>query len=152
VDASDVVQETCLEAGRDFRQFRGTEEKELVAWLRQILAGNLVDQVRRYSGAESRDVGKERRLLDDFSSSLEQSLVSPGSSPSFRASRREQGVLVADAMAALPEEYSRVLVLRHMEGLAFEQIAQRTGRTVDGVKNIWARALAKLRSSFEGAS
>lgn len=151
-DASDLVQETCLEAGRDFGQFCGTEEKELVAWLRQILAGNLADQVRRHCGTQSRDVHRERRLLDDYSTSLAQALVSPGSSPSHQAARREQAVLVADAMAALPEEYCQVLVLRHMEGLGFDQIAGRMGRTTDSVRNIWARALARLRSSFEGTS
>jgi hypothetical protein len=40
VDPSDLVQETCLEAHRDFGQFQGRTEAELLAWLRRILATN----------------------------------------------------------------------------------------------------------------
>src|SRR6516225_9597360 len=58
VDAADLVQETLLAAYRDFAQFRGTTEAELMSWLRRILAANLVDLVRRYYGAK-RDVGLE---------------------------------------------------------------------------------------------
>ncbi len=47
VEAADLVQETFLEAHRDFAQFRGTTEKELVGWLRQILVSNLANLVRR---------------------------------------------------------------------------------------------------------
>ena len=47
VDAADLVQETFLAAHRDFLQFRGTTEAELVSWLRRILAARLVDLVRR---------------------------------------------------------------------------------------------------------
>jgi RNA polymerase sigma-70 factor (ECF subfamily) len=153
VDASDVVQETFLEAARDFNQFEGAEEQELVAWLRQILAANLADLVRRHCGAERRDVRLERRLLDEMNSSsvnLDQRLISPTTSPSHRASRREQGVLVADALAHLPEDYAQVLLLRHVESLSFPEIAARLGRSVDSVKKVWARALTKLQATFEG--
>src|SRR5436853_7044180 len=47
-DPADLVQETFLEAARDFPGFRGTTEGELMAWLRQILARNLANLVRRY--------------------------------------------------------------------------------------------------------
>src|SRR5262249_18694074 len=47
-DASDLVQETFLEAHRDFDQFRGVTERELAAWLRQILVSNLANLVRHY--------------------------------------------------------------------------------------------------------
>src|SRR5207253_6129409 len=40
VDASDLVQQTLLEAYRDFQRFRGTTEAEWLAWLRQILTHN----------------------------------------------------------------------------------------------------------------
>src|SRR5262245_49915002 len=57
VAASDLVQDTCLEALRDFgRQFRGDTEEELLAWLKRILLNNLANQVRRYRGTEMRDV------------------------------------------------------------------------------------------------
>src|SRR5438270_6787538 len=50
VDDSDLIQETFLEAHRNFGRFRGNSEAELVSWLRQILAANLANLVRRYCG------------------------------------------------------------------------------------------------------
>src|SRR5438105_7698834 len=60
VDASDIVQETFLDAHRNFAGFRGGSEGEFVQWLRQILAGNLTDLLRRYLGTQGRDVRLER--------------------------------------------------------------------------------------------
>src|SRR6185436_13070421 len=56
VDASDLVQETFLDAHRYFPAFRGTSEGELLHWLRQILAAKLADLLRRYLGTKGRDV------------------------------------------------------------------------------------------------
>ena len=50
VDASDVVQEVFLDAHRYFPTFRGTAEPQFVQWLREVLAGTLAGQVRRYLG------------------------------------------------------------------------------------------------------
>ena len=47
VDAGDIVQETFLEAHRQIRQFRGTTEAELLAWMRRILAGQIALLLRR---------------------------------------------------------------------------------------------------------
>jgi RNA polymerase sigma-70 factor, ECF subfamily len=149
VDAADLVQETFLKAHRDFPQFRGTSEAEWVCWLRQILAGNLAHLVRRYCGTQRRDVRLERALVDELNQSsrlLDHGLVAPQSSPSQRAARREQAVLLADALARLPDDYRDVIVLSHLEGLSFPEVARRMGRTVDSVKNVWARALGRLRN------
>src|SRR6516165_8430140 len=61
LDASDVVQQTFLEAQKQFAQFRGRSEAELAAWLRQILAHNLADALRAL-GRAKRDVNRERSL------------------------------------------------------------------------------------------
>jgi len=148
VDASDIVQETFLEAHRNFPRFRGASEGEFVAWLRQILAGNLADVLRRYLGAQGRDVRLEREIVDAFDRSsilLDRGLVSPNSSPSQQAARREQSVLLADALEQLPDDYRDVLVLRHLEGLTFPEVAQRMGRSLDSVEKLWMRGLVRLR-------
>jgi RNA polymerase sigma-70 factor (ECF subfamily) len=151
VDAADVVQETFLEAHQSFARFRGTTEKELVGWLRQVLTANLVDLIRKFLGSRRRDVRLEQELLDDLDQSslaLEQGLVAPGSSPSQQAARRERAVLLAEALARLPANYREVLILHHLEGLSFPEVARRLGRTLDSVKNVWTRALARLRRSL----
>jgi RNA polymerase sigma-70 factor (ECF subfamily) len=152
VDASDVVQEAFLGAYRDFPQFRGATEKEFLAWLRQVLASLLANLVRHYQGTQRRDVRLERQLaveLDQSSQALDRGLAAPHSSPSQQAVRREQSVLLAEALAQLPEEWRDLLVLRHLEGLTFPEVARRLGRTVDSVKKQWPRALAGLRRLLE---
>jgi RNA polymerase sigma-70 factor (ECF subfamily) len=154
VDASDIVQETFLEAHRNFPRFRGTSEGELVRWLRQILAANLADLLRRYLGAQGRDVRLEREIEDAFDRSsvlLDRGLVAQQSSPSQQAARREQAVLLADALDQLPDDYRDVLVLRHLEGLTFPQVAERMGRSLDSVEKLWMRGLARLRQIMGGA-
>jgi RNA polymerase sigma-70 factor, ECF subfamily len=153
VDASDLVQETFLDAHRNFGRFRGASEAEFVCWLRQILAGNLADLMRRYLGAQGRDVRLEREIqdaLDQSSVLLDRALVAPQSSPSQQAVRREQGVLLADALDKLPEDYREVLVLRHLEGLPFPEVARRMGRSQDSVEKLWMRGLARLRQIMGG--
>jgi RNA polymerase sigma-70 factor (ECF subfamily) len=153
VDASDVVQEAFLGAYRDFPQFRGTTEQEFLAWLRQVLASLLANLVRHYQGTQRRDVRLERQLaveLDQSSQALDRGLVAAQSSPSQQAVRREQSVLLAQALARLPDEQRELLILRHLEGLTFPEVARRMGRTIDSVKKQWPRALASLRRLLEG--
>ena len=69
LDPSDLVQETFLEAHRDFAQFRGSSEAEFVNWLRQILARNLANRVRHYYATKRRDVRLERELAVDLDQS-----------------------------------------------------------------------------------
>jgi RNA polymerase sigma-70 factor, ECF subfamily len=155
VDASDVVQETFLEAHKNFARFRGKSEAELVCWLRQILAANLADLLRRYLGTQGRDVRLEREIEADFDQStvlLDRGLVARGSSPSHQAVRREQAVLLADALAELPDDYREVLVLRHLEGLSFPEVARRMDRSLDSVEKLWMRGLARLRQIMGGTS
>jgi RNA polymerase sigma-70 factor (ECF subfamily) len=151
LDPADVVQEVFLEAHRDFAAFRGTTESELIAWLRSILASTLSNQMRWYLGTKSRDVRLERKLagaMDRSSMALERFLAASQSSPSQAAMRREQGVLLARALEELPTDYREVIILRHLEGLSFPEVAVRMGKTQDSVKNLWARALARLRRSL----
>ena len=61
VGASDIVQQTLLQATQKFGQFRGRDATELAAWLRRILSNVLIDAVRAFDG-DKRDVGMERSL------------------------------------------------------------------------------------------
>jgi RNA polymerase sigma-70 factor (ECF subfamily) len=153
VDAGDLVQDTFLAAHRAWGRFRGTTEAELLAWLRRILAAQIADVLRRYLGSQRRDVRLERELaaeLERSSQDLDAALFAREDSPSRQVVRREVGLLLADALARLPEDYREVLILRHLEGLSFPGVAQRMGRTLDSVKKLWTRALDRLRRSLKG--
>jgi RNA polymerase sigma-70 factor (ECF subfamily) len=153
-DPSDVVQETFLHALRDLGQFRGQSEAELAGWLRQILAARLADLVRRYCGTQARDVRLEQTVqgeLDHSSQLLQRGLAAPHSTPSGQAARHEQAAWLAQALEQLPADYREVLVLHHLQGCDFPEVARRLGRSVEAVKKLWARALARLRRTLGGA-
>jgi RNA polymerase sigma-70 factor (ECF subfamily) len=155
VDAGDLVQETFLQAYRCFAQFRGNSEAEFSGWLRQILASRVAKLLRRYRGSQSRDVRLERELeqeLDQSSRLIDPGLVAPLSTPSQGASRREQAVLLAHALARLSADDREVIILRHLEEHTFPEVAERMGRSVDGVKKLWVRALGRLRRTLEATS
>jgi RNA polymerase sigma-70 factor (ECF subfamily) len=112
-----------------------------------------VDLARRYLRTARRDVRLERELaadLDDSSRALGAALPAPESSPSQRATRRERAVLLADAIKCLPEDYAEVIILRHLEGLPLSDVAGRMGRSVDSVKKLWVRGIARLREALAG--
>jgi len=155
VDPADLVQETFLKAHQNFGLFAGRTEHEFVGWLRQILAANLAMLVRRYFGTSRRDVRRERELareLDESSRVLDQGFVAPLSTPSAQAARRERAVLLANALERLPPDYREIIIAHHLQGLPFPDVARRMDRTVDGVKKLWTRALARLRRSLGGAA
>jgi len=151
VDASDLVQETFLQACSHFSRFRGTSEGELIAWLRRILVHSLARIVEKQVKAQKRSVRREvsihqfRRLLQDSSQDFENALVSQVSSPSAQAQRRELATLVADQLARLSPAYREVIVLRNLEGLPFDEVARRMDRTPGAVRVLWLRALEALR-------
>ncbi len=149
-DASDIVQMTMLEAHRDFRQFSGHEEAELLAWMRRILSHNLFNEHRRYTAkrrAAAREVSLEYVCngVEDSSISLGRGLADDTPRPSQLAQKKEAAVLVADVLARLPEDYRTVLILRILQGVSAEEVAEQMGRTPGAVRMLQLRALAAMR-------
>jgi RNA polymerase sigma-70 factor (ECF subfamily) len=154
LDASDLVQETFLKAYREFASFLGSGEPELVAWLRQILVRTLADQLKRHR-AKGRDYRRDEALdavLDRSSLAIQQRLAARISSPSTRAIRREQSVLLADALEKLPPDYREVFVLRILDHVPVEETAARMGRSVNAVRKLWTRAMLALERELESPS
>ena len=149
VDASDLVQETFLQAHRSFPEFRGVSESEILAWLRRILATRLSNVVRHFHGTQRRDLDLERDL-GRSSRALQGVLAVSQTSPSQRFARREQAVLLANAVERLPDDYREVVVLRNLRGLKFREVAEAMGRSRDAVQKLWARALDRLRVELGG--
>jgi len=150
VAASDLVQETLLHAERHFAGFRGTSEGELIGWLRRVLASQVATLYRHHT-AQRRDYRLECQLgaeIDQSSQMLLKGLIRPQSSPSGSAARREEAVLLADALERLPEDYREVILLRNLEGFSFDVVAECMGRTVPSVKSLWTRALSALQDAM----
>jgi RNA polymerase sigma-70 factor (ECF subfamily) len=146
-DPSDLVQDALLKASQCFGQFRGACDAELAGWLRQILARCLADFVRRYR-AGARRAGREQsldELLNHSSEAMARIMATKGTSPSASAERRDLGVVLSDALAELSDDHREVIVLHHLEGLAWDEVARRMGRTAGAVRMLWTRALKELR-------
>ena len=157
---SDVVQDTFLEAYRDFVQFRGNSPAEFLAWLRRILVRNIVRLVEHHISAQKRDVRKEislesiARAFDQSTCRLDHVLGVAVKTEADRIESSERVAIVADHLAKLPSQYRDVLVLRHLEELSFEQVAKRMNRTAAATRMLWVRAIDRLRESLyaEGIS
>jgi RNA polymerase sigma-70 factor (ECF subfamily) len=147
VDASDIVQQTLLEAHRDFARFRGGTEAEWLGWLRQILVHNAAGFVRQFSGTEKRQIRLERPLEspgDDSSHPFARPLADPGETPSEQLIRREQELQLAEALATLEPDYREVIALRNLQRLPFDEVARRMGRSRPAVQMLWMRAIRRL--------
>src|SRR4051794_25846402 len=147
LDASDVVQQTLLEAHQAMESFRGNDSAAQAAWLRQILARNLANAVRDLTRAK-RDVRKERALqadLDASASQLEDWLVAKQSSPSQKMERHERALQLAEALAQLPDAQRDAVLLRHFQELSLAEIAEQLAAAVTGLLQ---RGLKNLRKSL----
>jgi len=151
VTSSEVVQETLLEAHRDFEHFAGQKEHGLAAWLHKILVRNLAD-LASFHHAARRDVRRDRSLDAEPESTdpaLGDALTAPISTPSDQAMQHEEAEALAIALERLPDDYRRVFILRNLEGVTFEEIAARMGRSPSAVRMLWERALVKLAHTME---
>jgi RNA polymerase sigma-70 factor, ECF subfamily len=150
--ASDLVQETFLEAQRDFARFHGTSPDELRAWLRQVLLNNVGAFSRRFVATSKRAVAREVALQADGTSvGIDDVVAGSAVSPSALAIEHEQAAALRLALARLPDEYHRVVVLRFEDGLPFEEIGRMTGRSPEAARKVWTRAMERLRQEWEGA-
>ena len=160
VELSDVVQEALVEVIRQFPQFTGQNEAALVGWLRRLVGQKLADLGRYHSRAKRSGGGPDVPLDAAWDlpgggdgsqgGKLLDMLALSQTSPSEAASKRELTVLLADALAALPETESEVLWLYHAEGLSFEGIGDRMGVSRKSIRGIWARGLKSLKRTLDG--
>jgi RNA polymerase sigma-70 factor (ECF subfamily) len=147
LDPSDIVQETLLKAHENRHQLRGTSEAQEAAWLRQILANQLAEELRKF-GRQRRDVNLERSLeeaLEHSSARLEKWLAVDHSGPAELVQRNEQLLVLAQALAQLPSEQSLALEMRHLQGCSVAEISDFLGRSEASITGLLRRGLKKLR-------
>ena len=122
--------------------------------LRQILINSLHHAVETHVTAQKRDVRREVSIdqaaaaLDRSAARLANNLIDPGPSPSAVARQRERTLALADQLARLKPDYRDVIVLRNLQGLSFEEVADRLGRKTGAVRMLWLRAMKKLKEQL----
>ena len=152
IEASDLVQQTLLDAHVKRDQFRGASDAQLAAWLKQILRNNLVDVVRHF-GRLKADIDRERPIdggVEDSFSRVDNWLGGLQSSPSQQAVKTEQLLLLAEALAELPEAQREAIALHHLQGLTLAETAARLDRSTSAVAGLLHRGLKGLRRLLDG--
>ncbi len=147
LDASDIAQQTILHAHANRDQFRGGSEEEWVGWLRTILSNTLKRTYRTF-GTNGRDIGREQSIhsgLEDSASRVEHWLAAQQSSPSHKASRHEQLILLASALAQLPFDQREAVELHHLKGLTVAEVGKLMGKTRPAAMGLIFRGLKRLR-------
>jgi RNA polymerase sigma-70 factor (ECF subfamily) len=145
-----LVQETFLEAQKDFAHFQGNSQDELRAWLRQILLHNLANFTRRYRATAKRRLGREVALdVSGSSADREGGLLLDALSPSGVVMAEEQAEALRRALERLPDDYRQIILLHYQEQRPLTEIAPRLNRSYDAVRSLWARAIRRLRQEME---
>ena len=139
--ASDIVQDTLLEAQLCIKHFRGSSPSEFQAWLRNILANNIRDVWRRYGATQKRNSGRE--VLFDFADDV---ALKGSGTPSLLEQflLQEELANVRKALEHLPEQYRVVIQLRHWNGMTFDAMGVELAKHPDTVRQQWYRALELL--------
>jgi RNA polymerase sigma-70 factor (ECF subfamily) len=154
IEASDIVQQTLLEAFEQRAEFRGKTDAELAAWLKQILVHNLADALRGSHRAR-RDVRRERPLeaaIEESFCRAEAWLAGSDPSPSQAAMQVEQLLRLAEEIAKLPDEQRDAVVLHHLQGWSLAQLAGHLQRSEAAVAGLLRRGLKKLRELMDDGS
>jgi RNA polymerase sigma-70 factor (ECF subfamily) len=140
--ASDLVQETFLEAHRGFDRFQGTSEVELRVWLRQLLHHRMAKFGRRYRTTQKRRLARETALSTAGLSPGQQGhLRAEQPSPSTQLMAHEQAQRLGQALERLPDDYRLVITLRYVEQRSFVEIGRLMRRTPNAARLLWLRAI-----------
>ncbi len=135
-EAEDIAQETFLRAHRALGEFRG--EARLGTWLYAIASrlclNRLASAPRRHEQSDEAAVLRHAAESADAGAVLEQ---------------RELAAALHDAIAALPEERRIVVVLRDLEGLDYEEVAEVLGLPLNTVRTRLHRARLDLKAKLE---
>jgi len=140
LDASDLVQQTCLSVHRQIGEFSGDHPAQFVAWLRQVHERNLRNVIRDQLHTQKRSPSREQSLDD---------LQLPGPeqpTPSVQAMHAEERSRLAAAIAQLPPDEQEALRLRYLEGCSLVETAERMQLTRDALLWLMKRALRRMRT------
>jgi RNA polymerase sigma-70 factor (ECF subfamily) len=146
VDAADVVQETFIEATRDFAAFRGETGPQLLSWLRGILRHNLADLARHF-GYSCRSLSQEVSLHSQASAAADRrsAFLAVGEPICEQLIAQEQRLALDAALQRLPPPYRQVLQLRYGERCSFAEIGLDLRRSPEAARKMACRAVERLR-------
>lgn len=148
VDASDVIQETFIEAARVLKNGQQNQDIPVYLWLRRLANQKLIQAHRQHLQAVGRDARREQAQVAEpqaSSVSIARYLIGNFTSPSLQAIRQERESMLQRGLEQLEPLDREVLALRHFEQLSGPESAEILGISHDAVKKRYIRALEKLQ-------
>lgn len=147
MDASDLVQQTLLDAQNNLQNMLEGDEPALRAGLRHILCCNVANAIRDHLQADKRRVTREQSFA---SAACEPSAAQ--SSPSLHLARREQSLRFLNLLEQLPGEQADAVRMRYFDGLSVGTIAATLGRSRAAAAGLLKRGLMRLRECLSEES
>jgi RNA polymerase sigma-70 factor, ECF subfamily len=139
VDASDLVQQTCLSVHKQIRDFAGSDPAQFVAWVRQIHEHNVQNAIREHLHADRRAAGRDRSLREVDVADAE------AATPSQRLTREEDSRRLREILDRLPPREREALRLRYVEGRSLAESADAMQITRDALLWLLKRGLQHAR-------
>jgi RNA polymerase sigma-70 factor, ECF subfamily len=144
--ASDLVQDTFLNAARAIRVFRGGKAREFLNWLLAILFNRLAEITRETRSHQCDGVQIPLNRASDASGHW---IHAAATSPSRVLEEEEFGAMIQQASLRLPEREQQALTLRFGEGLSFPEIGRRLGMSEFMARSLFYRALRQMGRELE---
>ncbi|HJQ81900.1 MAG TPA: sigma-70 family RNA polymerase sigma factor [Lacipirellulaceae bacterium] len=144
-DASDIAQQTLVDAVRGLDEFRGRTEPEFTAWMMKLLERNLLQCLRNHTLGK-RDVRLEHNWTDESGSAqmVWHSLAGSGSSPESRVVHGETALQLAAALDKLPADQRTAVEMRYIGHESLQTIADEMGRSVGSVAGLIRRGVESI--------
>jgi len=152
LDSMDVVQDALLHALGGIEDFTYENEGDFVRWLAKIAENVLRDNWERLH-AEKRDIRKEvslgngGRTADGRLPGVPEPFAT--TTPSAIMSRKEDLDKLEKAIDTLKAEYREVIVLTKIEGIGYQEIGNRLGKSSEAIRKLVSRAMTALINAFE---
>ncbi len=148
-DAADTTQEVFLKVFRGMRQFNG--DSSLKTWIYRIAVHEASNRRRWWFRHESKETSIDRDTAEDFSEAvpLKDTLVDEARSPFDNFAQSELRDLLEAELRQVPEPYRTTVVLRDIEELSYEEIAEVMEATLGTVKSRLTRGRSALRKRLE---
>lgn len=151
LESMDLVQDVLVSALRDLGDFTYRSEGDFLRWLGKIAENRIRDNLDKLH-AHKRDIRKEAPLYDYASTSRDDRarVLEPArnTTPSVILSRREELDKLEKAIDQLKPEYREVIVLAKIDGLSYQEIGDRLGKSTDAVGHLLLRAMVALTDTF----
>lgn len=144
-DRADLAQEVWIRVYRNIKRLQ--EPVKFRGWLSRIATNLFYDELRKRKRVSSPLSLDAPRMMDDGEMDWEIAADSP--SPDEDMTTREFYEQLHEAIADLPEVFRTTIVLREIEGMPYEEIAEITGVSLGTVKSRIARARQRLQSQLQ---